>query len=96
MTAGARLAAGRPGGAWAPRPGQAEPATDERLWDRITVGLLTRTFPPESVDRVVAQCGRGGRRNRLPPRVVVYLVLVSGLSSTALRWLNVSTEYSPW
>ncbi|WP_328335940.1 MULTISPECIES: IS4 family transposase [unclassified Streptomyces] len=59
-----------------PRPGQVKPETDERLSDRIAVGLLMRTFPPELVDRVVARCGREGQRNRLlPPRVVVYLVL---------------------
>ncbi|MGX1915687.1 IS4 family transposase [Streptomyces phaeochromogenes] len=65
-----------------PRPGQVKPETDERLSDRIAVGLLTRTFPPELVDRVVAQCGREGRRNRLlPPRVVVYFVLAMCLFS---------------
>lgn len=59
-----------------PRPGQVKPETDERLSDRIAVGLLTRSFPPELVDRVVAECGRSGQRNRLlPPRVVVYFVL---------------------
>lgn len=65
-----------------PRPGQVKPETDERLSDRIAVGLLTRTFPPELVDRVVAECGRSGQRNRLlPPRVVVYFVLAMCLFS---------------
>lgn len=55
-----------------PRPAQVKLETDERLSDRIAVGLLTRTFPPELVDRVVADCGRAGQRTRvLPPRVVV-------------------------
>lgn len=59
-----------------PRPGQVTPETDERLSDRIAVGLLTRSFPPELVDRVVAACGRTGQRTRLlPPRVVIYFVL---------------------
>ncbi|WP_228839062.1 IS4 family transposase, partial [Nocardia amamiensis] len=50
--------------------------------DRIAVGLLTRTFPPELVDRVVADCGRAGLRTRLlPPRVVVYFVLAMCLFS---------------
>ncbi|WP_327372400.1 IS4 family transposase [Streptomyces sp. NBC_01216] len=50
--------------------------------DRIAVGLLTRTFPPELVDRVVAECGRPGVRTRLlPPRVVVYFVLAMCLFS---------------
>lgn len=65
-----------------PRPGQVKPETDERLSDRIAVGLLTRSFPPEVVDRVVAECGRSGQRNRLlPPRVVVYFVLAMCLFS---------------
>ncbi len=65
-----------------PRPGQVKLDTGERLSDRIAVGLLTRTFPPELVDRVVAGCGREGRRNRLlPPRVVVYFVLAMCLFS---------------
>ena len=65
-----------------PRPGQVKPETDERLSDRIAVGLLTRTFPPELVDRVVAESGRSGQRTRLlPPRVVVYFVLAMCLFS---------------
>jgi hypothetical protein len=48
----------------------------ERLSDRIAVGLLTSTFPPELVDRVVAESGRTQQRSRLlPARVVVYYVL---------------------
>jgi hypothetical protein len=44
-----------------------------RLSDRIAIGVLTRTFPPELVDRVITQTGRGERRQRLlPARVVVY------------------------
>lgn len=65
-----------------PHPGQVEPETGERLSDRIAVGLLTRTFPPELVDRVVAECGRSGLRTRLlPPQVVVYFVLAMCLFS---------------
>lgn len=65
-----------------PRPGQVKPATDERLSDRIAIGLLTRTFPPELVDRIVEECGKSGKRNRLlPPRVVVYFVLAMCLFS---------------
>jgi hypothetical protein len=53
-----------------------KPRADERLPDRIAVGLLTVTFPPELVDRVVAETGRVQRRSRLlPARVVVYYVL---------------------
>ncbi|MDH6708127.1 hypothetical protein P3T27_004864 [Kitasatospora sp. MAA19] len=65
-----------------PRPGQVKPSTDERLSDRIAIGLLTRTFPPELVDRIVEECGRTGQRQRLlPPRVVVYFVLAMCLFS---------------
>lgn len=40
------------------------------------MGVLTRAFPPELVDEVVAECGRVERRARLlPARVVVYFVL---------------------
>lgn len=65
-----------------PRPGQVKPATDERLSDRIAIGLLTRTFPPELVDRIVEESGKSGQRQRLlPPRVVVYFVLAMCLFS---------------
>ncbi|MEV0532856.1 transposase domain-containing protein, partial [Kitasatospora sp. NPDC050463] len=65
-----------------PRPGQVKPATDERLSDRIAIGLLTRTFPPELVDRMVEESGKSGQRQRLlPPRVVVYFVLAMCLFS---------------
>lgn len=59
-----------------PRAGQVKPPTDERLSDRIAIGLLTRAFPPEAVDAAVASADRGEVRNRLlPARVVVYYVL---------------------
>ena len=59
-----------------PRAGQVKPPAGERLPDRIAIGLLTATFPPELVDRVVAETGRVQRRGRLlPARVVVYYVL---------------------
>src|SRR5947207_2036311 len=41
-----------------PRAGQLKPPAGERLPDRIAIGLLTVTFPPELVDRVVAEAGR--------------------------------------
>jgi len=59
-----------------PRAGQVKPPAAERLPDRIAIGLLTVTFPPELVDRVIAETGRVQRRSRLlPARVVVYYVL---------------------
>jgi hypothetical protein len=46
------------------------------LPDRIAIGMLTRTFPPELVDRVIARTGRAEQRQRLlPARVVVYYTL---------------------
>jgi hypothetical protein len=42
--------------------------------------VLTRVFPPDLVDRVVAEAGRGEQRQRLlPARVVVYYVLALAL-----------------
>lgn len=54
------------------------------ITDRIALGALTRTFPPELVDRVIAQTGRVEQRRRLlPARVVVYFVLALALYSHA-------------
>ena len=63
-----------------PRAGWVKPQTDQRLSDHISIGVLTRVFPPGLVDRVVAEAGRGEQRQRLlPARVVVYYVLGLGL-----------------
>ncbi|WP_425300869.1 transposase domain-containing protein [Nocardia wallacei] len=65
-----------------PWPGQVKLEADERLPDRIAIGLLARTFPPDLADRVVDECGRSGQRIRLlPPQVVVYFVLAMCLFS---------------
>ena len=54
------------------------------ITDRIALGALTHTFPPELVDRVITQTGRGEQRRRLlPARVVVYFVLALALFSHA-------------
>jgi hypothetical protein len=46
------------------------------LPDRVSVGALTKTFPPELVDQVVNTTGtREVRRRLLPARLVVYFVL---------------------
>jgi Insertion element 4 transposase N-terminal/Transposase DDE domain len=59
-----------------PRAGQVKPPTDERLSDRIAIGLLTRTFTPAAIDAAVASTDRGEVRSRLlPARVTVYYVL---------------------
>ena len=61
-----------------------KPETDQRLSDHISIGVLTRVFPPELVDRVVAEAGRGEQRQRLlPARVVVYYVLGLALYSSS-------------
>jgi Insertion element 4 transposase N-terminal/Transposase DDE domain len=67
-----------------PRAGWVKPQSDQRLSDHISVGVLTRVFPPELVDRVVAEAGRTEVRHRLlPARVVVYYVLGLALFSQA-------------
>ena len=49
---------------------------DGWLPDRISVGVLTRAFPPEMVDEVVEVTGtREQRRRLLPARLMVYFVL---------------------
>jgi hypothetical protein len=59
---------------------QATPACPSRLSDRVAIGVLTRTYPPALVDRVLAECGRVERRHRLlPARLVVYYVLALAL-----------------
>jgi hypothetical protein len=65
-----------------PRAGQVKPAVEPRLSDRIAIGVLTSTYPPELVDQVVAASGRTEERQRLlPARVVVWLVLAMALYS---------------
>jgi hypothetical protein len=65
-----------------PRAGQRRPPAGERLSDRIAIGVLTRTYPPALVDRVITESGAQERRHRLlPARVVVYYVLAMCLFS---------------
>jgi Insertion element 4 transposase N-terminal len=65
-----------------PHPRAASPPP---ITDRIALGALTSTFPPELVDRVVAATGRAEQRRRLLPArvVVVYFVLALALYSHA-------------
>ena len=59
-----------------PRVGQVKSSNDERLTDRISVGVLTSTFPPVLVDEALKATGRVEKRHRLlPARVVVYFTL---------------------
>jgi hypothetical protein len=65
-----------------PRAGQVKPPVQERLSDRIAIGVLTSTYPPALVDQVIAETGRAEQRQRLlPARVVVWLVLAMALFS---------------
>ena len=67
-----------------PRAGWVKPENDQRLSDHISLGVLTRVFPPDLVDRVVSDAGRREIRHRLlPARVVVYYVLALALFSQA-------------
>ena len=67
-----------------PRAGWVKPESDQRLSDHISLGVLTRVFPPDLVDLVLADCGRVEVRHRLlPARVVVYYVLGLALFSSS-------------
>jgi Insertion element 4 transposase N-terminal len=67
-----------------PRAGQTKPPLVPRLPDRIAIGVVTRTFPPELVDRVVTGPGGGEQRQRLlPARVVLYYTLAMSLFTQA-------------
>jgi hypothetical protein len=67
-----------------PRAGWVKPVTDQRLSDHISIGVLTRVFPPELVDAVVEAAGRVEQRQRLmPARVTMYFVLAMAMFSQA-------------
>ena len=65
-----------------PRSGWLKPESDRRLSDLVSVGLLTRVFPPGLVDEVIADAGRTEQRRRsLPARVVAYFAIGMALFS---------------
>ena len=65
-----------------PRSGWKKPVTDRRLSDLVSVGVLTRVFPPDVVDEVIAGAGRTELRNRsLPARVMAYFAIGMALHS---------------
>ncbi|MGK2881693.1 MAG: IS4 family transposase [Mycobacterium sp.] len=92
-----------------PRAGWKKPETERRLSDLVSVGVLTRVFPPELVDEVIADVGRTEQRNRsLPARVMAYFSIEMALYSEGsyedvlaqltdgLSWASGWTEtYSP-
>ncbi len=51
-----------------------------RITDYISIGVITRAFPPDKVNRVLEETGKKSRRQRdLPAHVVVYYVLALAL-----------------
>jgi Insertion element 4 transposase N-terminal/Transposase DDE domain len=65
-----------------PRAGWVKPVSDRRLSDLVSVGVLTRVFPPELVDEVIAGAGRTEQRSRtLPARVMAYFAIGMALYS---------------
>ena len=65
-----------------PRAGWRKPESDRRLSDLVSVGVLTRVFPPGLVDEVIAEVGRTERRHRsLPARVMAYFSIGMALYS---------------
>jgi len=59
-----------------------KPVSDRRLSDLVSVGVLTRVFPPDLVDEVISAAGRTEQRNRsLPARVMAYFAIGMGLYS---------------
>ncbi len=65
-----------------PRAGWRKPDSDRRLSDLVSVGVLTRVFPPGLVDEVIAGAGRTEQRHRsLPARVMAYFSIGMALYS---------------
>ena len=65
-----------------PRSGWVKPVSDRRLSDLASVGLLTKIFPPDVVDAVVAECGRTEQRSRaLTARVTAYFSIGMALNA---------------
>jgi len=59
-----------------------KPVSERRLSDLVSVGLLTRVFPPELVDEVIAAADRTEVRHRsLPARVMAYFSIGMALHS---------------
>lgn len=64
------------------RAGWVKPESDRRLSDLVSVGLLTRVFPPDVVDEVIAEAGRTEQRHRsLPARTMAYFAIGMALHS---------------
>ncbi len=87
------------------RAGWKKPETETRLSDLVSVGLLTRVFPAEVIDEVIAGCGRKEQRHRsLPARTMAYFAIgmalhsegsyqdVLGLMTDGLAWTGGDSE----
>jgi hypothetical protein len=86
-----------------------KPTSDRRLSDLVSVGVLTRVFPPDLVDEVIASAGRVEQRRRaLPARVMAYFSVgmalysegsyedIFGCLTDGLSWSSGwSEEFSP-
>jgi hypothetical protein len=82
-----------------PRAGWTKPVSDRRLSDLVSVGLLTRVFPPDLVDEVIAAAGRTELRHRsLPARVMAYFAVGMALHSDGSYEdvLSVMTDGLSW
>jgi hypothetical protein len=56
-----------------------KPVSDRRLSDLVSVGLLTKVFPPDLVDEVISSAER--RNRSLPARVMAYFAIGMALYS---------------
>jgi Insertion element 4 transposase N-terminal len=64
------------------RSGWVKPVSDRRLSNLVSVAVLTRVFPPDLLDEVIAAAGRTEQCHRsLPARVMAYLAIGMGLYS---------------
>ena len=87
------------------RAGWVKPESPRRLSDLVSVGLMTKVFPPGVVDEVIAECGRTEQRHRsLPARTMAYFAIgmalhsegsyedVMGLMTDGLAWSESDAE----
>ncbi|HET6953588.1 MAG TPA: IS4 family transposase [Acidimicrobiales bacterium] len=90
------------------RAGWKKLPSGRRLSDVVSVGLLTRVFPPDVVDEVIAESGRREQRHRwLPARVMTYFSVgmalhadgsyedVLGLLTDGLAWADPDPDAEP-
>lgn len=84
-----------------PRAGWVKPESPRRLSDVVSVGVVTKVFPAEVVDEVIAACGRTEQRHRsLPAQTMAYFAIglalhadgsyedVLGLMADGLAWAD--------